>query len=217
MRLPELIIITAYWGIQDDLKKLNKKILSGKYEFHKLKEDIHYFVSFYKEKHFKNYIFGEKKEELTKEEEKTWFEDITDMLELAKYSEEPSFIKNKHTIDLFIKSMEEDNTYTLLNNTISSHSYKRALFFLDYNRDTLDYNLDSIDSEIVQEHILGLQDAVDYLDSHFFKKEHTEYKKKMRKKLLTVLNNVKYNKFFREDNTTKLIKKLIEKVQENDK
>jgi hypothetical protein len=103
----------AYQHEVNNLKKLNKKILSKKYEFHKLKEDIHFFVSFYKEKRFKLYIFGEKKEERTKEEEKTWFEDITDMLELAKYSEEPSFIKNKHIIDLFIKSMQEDNTYTL--------------------------------------------------------------------------------------------------------
>ena len=50
MRLLELMTITAYWRIHDDLGKLNKKILSQKYEFHKLKEDIHYFVSFYKEK-----------------------------------------------------------------------------------------------------------------------------------------------------------------------
>jgi FtsZ-binding cell division protein ZapB len=104
---------TAYQHEVNNLKKLNKKILSEKYEFQQLKEDIHYFVSFYKEKYFEIYIFGEKKEERTKEEENKWFEDITDMLELAKYSEEPSFIKNKHIIDLFITSMEEDNTYTL--------------------------------------------------------------------------------------------------------
>ena len=55
----ELALLAGnYMCIGRKLEELNKNILRGCLEFYKLKEDIHWFIDFYKKEIFNFYLFN---------------------------------------------------------------------------------------------------------------------------------------------------------------
>lgn len=102
----------------------------------------------------------------------------------------------------------------------TNDKFKKKIGRYDYNKklSILENSFSIVDSEIVSVYTICFQDIVNYLDSHFFKKENTEYKKQYLEKFLSILNTTKDNEFFIKDNKVKFINKLIKKVQrKNDK